>query len=192
MATGKYDASPNVDDFLKNRVEQCTSLGDGLRICAARLARAMYSLRSKRNIAHKSNIDPNSHDLALLHAIARWVMAELLRNAQSIPMEEAGALVGLVHTPVGQLVEEIGGRRIVHGCASTKDEILVLLHSHYPDYVGLKSILRSLDLRQAASVRARLRELYAPRLVDGSGKDGYRLTAKGFDKAAGMIAAMAA
>lgn len=192
MATDKYDANPTVDAFLKDRVEQYTLLGDGLRICAARTARAMYSLRSKRNIAHKGTVDPDSYDLALLHAGARWVMAELLRNAQSIPMEEAGALIDLVHAPIGQLVEEIGGRRIIHGCASIRDEILVLLHSHYPDCVDLESVLRSLDLRNPGSVRARLRELYTGKLIDGHGKDGYRLTSRGFNKAAALIVALAA
>lgn len=192
MATGSYSVSPNVDDFLKNRVEQHTALGDGLRICAARLARAMYSLRSKRSIAHKGDIDPNSHDLALLHAGARWILAELLRNAHSIPMEEAGGLIDLVHAPVGQLVEEIGGRRIVHGCASIRDEILVLLHSHYPDQIDLPSILSSLDLRKPGSVRAQLSKLYAARLVDGNAKDGYRLTARGFNTAVGLVVGRAA
>ena len=192
LAPGCYEASPRVDAFLKDQVEQYKSLGDGLRICAAGVARAMYSLRSKRNIAHKGNIDPNSWDLALLHAEAWWVMAELLRNAQAIPMEEAGVLIELVHARVGQLVEEIGGRRIVHGCTPIRDEILVLLHSHYPDQIDLPLILRSLDLRHPGSVKARLRELYAARLIDGSARDGYRLTARGFDRAAGLVVALAA
>ena len=80
----------------------------------------------------------------------------------------------------------------VHGCASIRDEVLVLLHSHYPDSVDLKSVLRSLDLRNPGSVRAQLSKLYAARLIDGSSKDGYRLTAKGFNTAAELVVAMAA
>ena len=64
-------------------------------------------MRNKRNIAHKGEIDPNRTDLEFTHHAAVWIMAELLRHATGIPMEEAAALIGLVRAPVGTLVEEI-------------------------------------------------------------------------------------
>src|SRR5215213_4900444 len=57
MAHGSCDPKPNVDDFLNKRVESESALPEGLRICAARIARSMYTLRNKRNIAHKNEID---------------------------------------------------------------------------------------------------------------------------------------
>ena len=76
MANGSYDAKPDVDDFLTKRVEN-TALADDLRICAARMARSMYALRNKRNIAHANAIDPNTADLAYLHQSAAWILAEI-------------------------------------------------------------------------------------------------------------------
>src|SRR5207249_2219977 len=105
---------------------------DGLRVCAARIARSIYTLRNKRNIAHKSDIDPNSFDLAFINQGASWIMAELLRNASGISMQEAGALIELVQAPVGTLVEEIDGTRLVHADVGLQGEVLILLHSHYP------------------------------------------------------------
>ena len=183
MATGKYDDPPNVEDFLKNRAEQHTALDDGLRICVARIGRATYALRSKRNIAHKGAIDPNSYDLDFLHAAARWILAEMLRLTQGLDMEEAGALIELVHTPFGRLTEKIDGRWLVYGNLSARNEVLVLLHRHYPDHMTVASILESLDRRNATSVRARIRELYKDKLIQGDAQKGYRLTVIGFDEA---------
>lgn len=66
MDKGTHDAKPSVDDYLDKKAEN-TSLPEGLRIVAARVARAMYTLRNKRNIAHKNDVDTNTHDLALAH-----------------------------------------------------------------------------------------------------------------------------
>lgn len=186
--TGSFDSHPKVEDYLKNRVEQQAGLDDGLRICGARLARATYALRSKRNIAHKQAVDPNSYDLHLIHSAAQWMMAELLRLTNGISMEESGTLIEMVHAPLGPVVEEIDGRRIVHGNFSTPQEILVLLRSHFPDHVLTRDILESLDRRKPSSIRARITELYKAKLVQGDSKKGYRLTSPGFNKATELAA----
>lgn len=185
--TGAYDKVPNVEDFLSRRVENLAALDDGLRICVARIARSAYTLRSKRNIAHKGSIDPNTYDLEFLYASARWVVAEILRQTEGITMEEAGALIEAVHVPFSRVVEEIDGHRIVHGKFSTKGEILVLLHSHYPEKLGEEAVVQSLNRRGQKSVRNRLRELYAAKLIHGDKTDGFRLTTPGFNAAQAAI-----
>ena len=103
IAKGSHEAKPNVEDFLSKRVENETALPEGLRICAARIARSLYALRNKRNIAHKGEVDPNSYDLAYLHQASSWIVAELIRNSSSLPMQEAGALVEIIQIPMGSL-----------------------------------------------------------------------------------------
>ncbi|HHI78550.1 MAG TPA: hypothetical protein ENK02_01070 [Planctomycetes bacterium] len=49
LEEGKYDAKPNVDSYLRNAENNAPSLDDGLRVCSARIARAMYTLRNKVN-----------------------------------------------------------------------------------------------------------------------------------------------
>jgi hypothetical protein len=183
IGTGKYDAKPDVDGYLSKRVENDTAIPEGLRICAARLARAIYTLRNKRNIAHKNPVDPNVFDLALAHQGAAWIMAELLRNASGIPMQEAGELIELIQAPVGTLVEEIDGTRLVHAETSVKGEILILLRSHYPERIPLSDILKSLRARSPGSVKNRLAELRTTKLLVGDGKAGYRLTQAGYSAA---------
>lgn len=186
MSTGKYDDAPKVDDYLDKKAES-TSLPDGLRICAARIARAMYTLRNKRNVAHKNAVDPNTHDLAFAHQSAAWILAELLRNASGVTMEEAGALIALVQAPAGTLVEEIGGTRLVHADVPVKEELLLLMHSHYPDPLSVKDATTSLRRRDESGVRKGLRELDAKKLAHGDAKAGYLLTVPGFRAAVELI-----
>ncbi|OOG37113.1 hypothetical protein [Rhodanobacter sp. C05] len=186
MATNTYDTAPSVDHYLDKKAEQ-TTLSDGLRICAARIARAMYTLRNKRNVAHKNEVDPNTYDLAFAHQSAAWILAELLRSASGITMEEAGALIALIQAPVGTLVEEIGGTRLVHADVSVRDELLLLLHSHYPDLLSVKDALTSLRRRDESSVRKGLRELDAKKLAHGDTKSGYLLSTPGHQAAVALI-----
>lgn len=188
--TGTYDAKPRVDDYLSKKVES-TSMPEGLRICAARVARSIYTFRNKRNIAHKNAVDSNTHDLALAHQGAAWITAELLRHATGVSMQEAGTLIEIVQAPVGTLVEEIGTTRLVHADVSVRAELLILLHSHYPDTVPVDSVLTSLSRRSAGTVRNRLRDLHGEKLVHGDAKSGYRLTQAGHAAAVAEITALA-
>jgi hypothetical protein len=179
LATGTYEEKPDVDAYLSRKVENEAALDEGLRICAARVARAVYTLRNKRNIAHKNPIDPNVYDLALTHHGAAWIMSELLRLASGISMQEAGALIELVQAPVGSLIEDIDGTRLVHADTSVRGQILILLHSHYPDVVAVAKINKSLLDRSVGSINNRLSELRNEKQIFGDAKAGYRLTQAG-------------
>ena len=192
ISQGSYDAKPNVDSYLNKSVENEGALPEGLRFCAGRVARSMYTLRNKRNIAHKGEVDPNTFDLAYVHQAAAWIMAEMIRCASGVTMQEAGALIELVHAPVGTLVEEIDGIRLVHGDLSVRVEVLILLHSHCPDTVPIKDVHSSLSRRSAGTVRNRLRELHGEKLVHGDGRSGYRLTRAGYDAALAEITKLGA
>ncbi len=156
---------------------------EGLRVSGSRIARSIYTLRNKRNIAHKGDVDPNLYDLAYINQSAAWIMAELVRNSKSISMQEAGKLIDLIQAPVGTLVEEIEGVRLIHAKLSIPAEILILLHSHYPEKVSMKSILRTLKPKTERSVRNSVSEQITKKLIFGDVKDGYRLTQQGFLKA---------
>lgn len=186
MDTGTYDLKPNVDAYLDKKAE-ATPLPDGLRICGARVARSMYTFRNKRNIAHKNDVDTNTHDLAFAYQGAAWITAELLRHAKGLTMQEAGALIQLIQAPVGTLVEEINGVRLVHADVCVETELLILLHSHYPEPVQLNDALTSLSRRSGGTVRNRLRDLHEKKLVHGDTKIGYKLTQAGHAKAATEI-----
>lgn len=179
ISTGGHETKPNVDNYLNTRVENDAALPDGLRLCGGRIARAIYTLRNRRNIAHVGDVDPNTYDLAFVHQGAAWIMAEMIRCATGNTMEEAGAVIELIQAPVGTLVEEIDGTRIVHADVPARAEILILLHSHYPDRVAVRDILNTMRGRSQASVRSRLSELRKEKLIFGDAQGGYRLTNAG-------------
>ena len=178
ISTGRHSEAPKVDDYLKNRVESKTTLPDGLRLCGSRIARSIYTLRNKRSIAHKGEIDPNTIDLEFTYHGAAWIMAELVRCATGVSMEEAGAVIRLLRAPIGALVEELDGVRIVHAKVSTRVEILLLLHNEHPEPVTTAQLAKWSD-KDAASTRARLSELRKARLIASNGDRGYKLTRTG-------------
>ncbi len=192
MATGAYDQKPAVDDYLASRAESAAAVPDGLRICGARIARSIYTLRNKRSIAHKNEVDPNTFDLKFVHEGAAWIMAELIRTMTGLTMQQAGALIDLVQTPVDFLVEEIDGTRLVHANLPIHGEILVLLHSQHPKSVPVKDILDSLRARSSGSVRNKLSEMRYGKLINGDLKSGYRLTISGHAAAVAEIRTLAA
>ena len=186
IMAGQYDTSPKVDYYLRSQVECETSLPDGLRICASRVARALYTMRNKRNIAHKGEIDPNRVDLEFSHHGAAWIMAELIRTSRGITMEEAASLIGLVNLPVGPVVEDIDGTRIVHADLPIRSILLLLLHSEHPDRLGVAQ-LAEWSRKKPDTVRARLSEMRRERLLVGGGGNGYMLTSAGHSTAAQLI-----
>ena len=183
LETGKYPVKPDIEQYLKNVESRASSLDDGLRICGARIARGMYALRSKRNILHKGNVDPNSYDLHFLLHGAQWLLAELLRNISGLTMQESGQLVNMVHAPVGELVDDTGFRRLIHHVGEATDEIVILLHSYYGTITTLETIKKSLNRRDDKQVRNALGSLLRRKLIDGSAKEGYVLTKPGFNQA---------
>ena len=102
-------------------------------------------------------------------------------------MQEAGALVELLQAPVSTLVEEIDGTRLVHADVSVRVEILIVLHSHYPEVLPMEKIIGDLSRRNQGTVRKRLRELHAQKLVHGAAATGYKLTTAGYDAAVSEI-----
>lgn len=182
-STGAYSVAPQVETIL-TRIESDTSLDEGLGLCASRMGRVMYTLRNKRGIVHKSGIPPDTADLELLLHCTQWVITELLRHAAAIPMEAAMSLVRMVQAPVGQLIEDLGERRLVLADCTAKEEILVLLQTFYPEYVSLRKVLTCLERMPEKTVRNVLQTLWRHKSADRIEEMQYRLTLKGLDEAA--------
>jgi hypothetical protein len=183
LEIGKYDLKPNIEGYLVGVESRTSSLDDGLRVCAARIARGMYSIRSKRNILHKGEVDTNTFDLNYLFHGTQWLVTELLRNTGSMKMEDAGRLVEMVNAPIETLVQDFGGKRVVLADVETPDEIVLLLHSHYGERLMTSQILASLNRTKEKTVRNALAGLWRKKLVEGNGKEGFTLTLKGFARA---------
>jgi hypothetical protein len=180
---GTYDAQPDVDKYLRGLESRAGSLPDGLRICASRIARGMYALRSKRNIVHKADVDPSTYDLRFLYAGAQWVLAELLALASGITSAEAGRLIEEVQLPVGELVEAIDGRQIAHGDLTVREEALVLLMQNHPMPIPVSALIWSMDRRSPNSVRKGVAALWKAKLLHRTSDGAIVLTERGLAEA---------
>lgn len=178
---GKYDKKPNVDLYLKNLESKLTPLNDDLKIVCNRIARASYSLRNKRNIAHKGEVDSNIYDLKYIYASAQWILSEIVRQFIKTDMASAGAMIEFIQIPVSSVVEDLGDRKLVFGKFTVEQELLVLLHSYYPNYISVQSIRSSLDRRSTSSISNALSKLWKDKLIHRKNL-GYKLTQEGFNK----------
>jgi len=124
-----------------------------------------------------NQVDPNTVDLGFVHQAAAWILAELIRTASGITMEEAGTLISLVQVPVGSLVEEIDGMRLVHANVSVREEVRL----------ALQDLLRSMGSRSPGGIRNQLAILRTDKLIVGDTKTGYLLTQAGHAAATKII-----
>jgi len=186
LDTGMYDKKPNVDDYLKNLESRPTSINDDLKICASRIARACYTLRNKRNISHKGDVDPNIYDLNFLFEGSKWILSELIRQCLKSDMSSAGKLIDFIQMPCSVLVEEIEGRKYIYGNLKISEEILLILHSEYPNSVNSEMIKNSLDRKSPSGISKALKKLWKEQSIHEKNHI-YKLTKKGFKEAEGII-----
>jgi len=186
LETGNYDEKPSVDQYLKNLESKQTVLSDDLRICCSRIARSCYTLRNKRNIAHKGGVNPSIYDLRYLYAGAQWILSELIRSIVTQDMNTAGRIIDFIQIPISSLVEDFGDRKLVYGSFTVEEEALVLLHSYFPDFVELKVIQLSLDRRSKSAISNSLKNLWIKKLIHRD-SHGYRLTQVGYQQAIDIV-----
>lgn len=186
LSKGTYNKSfksGEVEDFLKNTEARPINLPPNLKIVVTRVARGMYSLRSKRGIAHKSAIDPNIYDLRYLYTSAQWVLCEIIRHVLSADMNTAGKLVEFIQIPSSPFVEDFGDKRLVLNIGTAKEEVLTLLLHYYPASVLSSQIHKDMDRRASSTVSHAITALYSLRLIEGNKEIGYKLTSLGHQHA---------
>jgi hypothetical protein len=188
--TGTYSLKPSVDAYLQ-ACENKARLDEGLRLCAARIARIMYSLRNKRSIVHKGSVDTNVWDLQFLLASAQWILTELLRLSQNISMAEAGKLVAQIQIPVGGLVQDFGDCKLVlSNSVTVRQEILCLMLADYPNAMTVAQLQTSMNRRPHSSVVRVLNLMWKQRVIHKN-TNSYILTGIGLQEARSVYAKLA-
>jgi hypothetical protein len=186
LEKGSYDKKPNVDFYLKDLESSLTPLNDGLKLCCARVARSCYTFRNKRSIAHKGSVDPNTYDLNYIYTSSQWILSEIVRQVITSNMNLAGRMIEFIQIPVSPIIEEFGTKKLVYGNLTTEKEILVLLHSHYPEYASRKEINASLDRRSESTISNSLKKLWKNKLIHKD-ESRYKLTQEGFKEARNIL-----
>jgi hypothetical protein len=187
LDTAQFDRKPKVDEYLRDLESHSINLAEDLRITLARVARAGYTLRNKRSIAHKGPVDPNIYDLRYLYACAQWILSELIRQVLSTDMAHAGNLIEFIQIPVSLIVEDFGDRRLVLKPPSSQAELLILLLHYYPLPTPLSQIRKDMDRRAVSTISNAIASAYNGRLIVGNRDLGYKLTALGHDRATKLL-----
>ena len=183
LDNGQYEKSPKVDDYLKNLESRSVNLPDNLRITLARVTRASYTLRNKRSIAHKGDVDPNIYDLRYLYSASQWILSEIVRQTLSKDMDTAGKLIEFIQIPVSPIVEDFGDKRLVLQAGTTEEELMILLLHYFPNYALVSQIQKDMDRRARTTVSNVITSTYKKRFIEGNRQQGYKLTTLGYQKA---------
>ena len=187
LDTGQFDEKPKVDDYLKNLESRSTNLPDDLRTTLARVSRASYTLRSKRSIVHKGDVDPNIYDLRYLYAAAQWILSELIRQILSTHMSDAGKLIEFIQIPFSLIVEDFGDKRLVLKAGNSQAELLILLLHYYPTPILVSQIRKDMNRRAQSTISNVITTSYRERLIEGNRQLGYKLTALGHQRATELL-----
>lgn len=130
-STGQHTA---LSDELKvdaqlNRLENDTSLDDGLRLHIPRAIRTVYGFRNKRNTGHlKGGIDPNLMDATFIVGVLDWILAELIRLYHNVSAQDAQELIDGVVTKQLPLIQEVDGHPVFLRNVSGREHVLALLY----------------------------------------------------------------
>lgn len=190
---GKYTASvTSVEHELKyiyDEGRETKTLPADSRQAIARMARVIYSLRSKRSIIHKNGLDPTIFDLEIIYQTAQWIITELIRLSKDTTMENAREIIEEVQRPVYPFVEVILGKPLViQNGITTEEELLLLFHNCYQssDLLNRKEIGTALKRRSPSTVTKALKRMWQAKIIEGN-KDSYRLTKFGLIQAHQVI-----
>ncbi|MDO8374874.1 MAG: hypothetical protein Q7T39_23330 [Polaromonas sp.] len=133
--TGKMPAkSKKPQNFVMacNALEQFPStFPRSVRVQLPRLLLGLWEIRNNRGVGHTGgDVDPNSMDARLVLESSKWIMAELVRIFNDIPIAEATEAVERLTERTLPMVWEIGDtKRVLDPSLSMRDQTLLLLYS---------------------------------------------------------------
>ena len=165
LDVGKYDHTPKVDEYLRTVESTAKVFPTDLRVVVPRVARAMYTLRNKRSIAHKNDADPNIYDLGLLFAQAQRILSELIRHIIKSDVHTANQMVQFVQRPISLIVEDFGNMRLVLQNLTAEKEALLLFHRYYPETVPSDQLHIDMQRRARTTVSNAIARLYKKKLI---------------------------
>lgn len=173
----------------RNMVDDCNALANApgtvarsARIGLPRMLLALYEIRNNRNVGHVGgDVDPNHMDSAAVVAMAKWVLAELIRLLHDVEVEEATSIVEALTVREVPMVWETGTvKRVLDPEMPARDATLLLLyHTGRAELVG--DLLLWTEYGNPSRYRSTiLRDLHRTRLVEFDRKmDLVQLTSLG-------------
>ena len=182
MLSGTY---PNKPAKPKNMLLACRDLegqpanpsrvGDrSLRILIPRMLVALYEIRNNRGVGHVGgDVDPNFMDATVVQAMARWIVAELIRVFHQVSTAEAQTAVdALVERKLPIVWERDGTRRVLAPELGHRDQTLILLYCE-PNWLTVADLLVWTEYSNSTQYKTKvLGCLHKERLAEFDKKNG--------------------
>lgn len=172
IADGQYSPKPKKPPNMVEacrKLEQKTALPRSLRILIPRLLPALYEVRNNRGVGHVgSEVDPNHMDATLVLSMVNWIMAELIRELHSMPINEAQNLVdSLVERRIPLVWQDKDIRRVLNKKMSTREQVLILLASSSQSH-SLEELLLWTEYKNKSDFKKIIKKLHTERYLEFS------------------------
>jgi hypothetical protein len=135
-ADGSFPAKPrkpnNMIDACRQLEQADSQLPRSVRIQIPRMLIALYEVRNNRGVGHVGgDVDPNAMDASVVLAIAKWIVAELVRLFHAVDMTAASAVVEALVSREMPIIWEVGNKkRVLAAKLTMRQKTLLLLYSH--------------------------------------------------------------
>ena len=171
-ADGSYPAASKKP---KNMLLACAALEQepstlprSVRVSIPRVLIALYEIRNNRSVGHVGGeVDPNHMDVTAVVAMARWVVAELIRVFHAIDVAAAQLVVeGLVNREIPMVWTTGRTRRVLDPTMPAAKAVLVFAYSHNGP-VRVKDLLAWTEYKNGPRFRKEvLGSLHEKRLIE--------------------------
>jgi hypothetical protein len=151
-----------------------------LTLAIPRVAVSVYTIRSKKNVAHIKTVDPCFVDSFYCVSSCDWMLSEIAMLYYKSDPNEAKELIDSFVKKKVPLIEEFEDQSIVilRKDLSLTQEILLTLYHFYPKRLSNPFLFR---LRKSTNMYAALQKLENDRLVHRN-NDGSKLTRLGIEQ----------
>ncbi|MEM4474486.1 MAG: helix-turn-helix domain-containing protein [Candidatus Bathyarchaeia archaeon] len=150
-----------------------------LTLAVPRVARSVYTIRSKKDVVHIKTVDPNFVDAVYCMTACDWMLSQIALLLLEIDEKEVCNLVDSVLKKRIPIIEEFedGSITILKEGLTTSDEILLALYHYYPKRLSGSELAKILKVR-SQTVHVNLQRLEKKRLIHKTEK-GAKLTLLG-------------
>ncbi|MDF1869918.1 MAG: hypothetical protein P1U30_05965 [Phycisphaerales bacterium] len=142
---------------------------DSLRIIIPRCIGFLYTIRNKRGFGHESDeLDADIIDSAVCAKLSDWVMCELMRYGNSLPLEDGQAILDALAYRETPMVWSVQGRkRVLDASMPAKDQVLLLLYGSVDSGVPTEDLCQSIEYSSLRDFRRYvLKPLHEKRLLE--------------------------
>jgi DNA-binding MarR family transcriptional regulator len=150
-----------------------------LTLAIPRVAESIYTIRSKKDVAHVKTIDPSSIDSSYCVSACDWMLSELVLLFFKADADEASELINSILEKKIPTVEEFedGSIVILRKDLSVTQEIMLTLYHYYPKRLTNTDLIKNVK-KTPSYVNKLLAKLENRKFIHQT-EDGYKLTKLG-------------